>query len=106
MALSQAVSRIVSRRPRPSFSLIFIHSLSAMLLVMALVLVGVVARAAYVGIAHPKNGWVEPSNAHPVSLAFGLGLAAGVLEAVFSLTGVRASNCRDYASSGESASLE
>ena len=90
---------------RPPNKIIARHSLTAMLVVIILVLIGTVARALYVGIVHPGENWVAPADPHPFTLALGLGLAAGVAEAFFSFAGIRARHCRDYADADESAAL-
>jgi hypothetical protein len=82
---------------RPPHAVVARHALAAALIVMILVLVGSVARGLYVSIVRPRAGWVVRPRETPWTAALGLGLAAGVAEAVFAYSGLREHDCRDYA---------
>lgn len=82
------------------------HALTAMLVVMLLVLIGTLARALYVWIVRPGEGWVTDTHDNPFTLALGLGLAAAVVEGVFSYTGIRARHCKDYPAAAQSGAFE
>lgn len=81
---------------RPPNTVVARHALSAMLVVMLLVLIGTLSRAFYIGIVSPSEGWVTESHDNPFTLALGLGLAAAVVEGVFSFTKIRARHCKEY----------
>ena len=82
---------------RPSHAVVARQVLEASLIMMALVLMGSVARELYVAVARPRRGWVIPARKTSWAAALGLGLAAGVAEAVYAYSGMRDRDCRDYA---------
>lgn len=81
---------------RPPNAIVARHALTAMLVVMLLVLIGTLSRALYIGVVHPGEGWVTATHDNLFTQALGLGLAAAVVEGVFSFTGLRARHCKDY----------
>jgi hypothetical protein len=80
----------------PNNAIVARHALTAMVVVMILVLIGTLARSLYIGIVRPSSGWVVESHENPFKLAFGIGLAAVVIEWVFSYTKIRERHCKDY----------
>lgn len=95
--MSEAAWSARSTPGQPSLGQLAVQALTAALIIMTLVLLGIFARGLYVAIVDPQPRWVSPLYHGKLwTLVLGLGVAALATEAVFTVTGVRARHCRAY----------